>query len=107
MNRIIFYLLLLIINIAAFILIGISFLNGRSFGGEGADVMSETEMFLRHSLYGIIVSVIFSALAFILGYLYMTSVNITTSTLRRIFIGEFILILLVFVLTYGYIYLVV
>lgn len=98
--------MLLVINIMAFVLISISFLSGRSFGEEGTIVISDIEAFLRHSLYGIIISVVFSALALILGYLFKTLVNITKSTLRRMFIGEFILFLSFFLVLYSYIYLI-
>lgn len=102
----IFYFVLLLLNITAFILLGTSFLSGPSFGGEGAVSMSETEVFVRHNLYAMIVSIVFSALASILGYLFRKSVNITIRSLKRIFIGEFVFYLLVFFVVYGYIYLI-
>jgi hypothetical protein len=105
MNKMIFYSLLLVINIAAFILIGISFLSGPS-SGEGAIKMSEMEAFLNLSIYIIIVSIVFSALAALLGYLFRRSINANMNTIKKIFIGEFILFLFVFLIAYGYVYLI-
>jgi len=102
MNRIIFYFLLLLINIGAFILIGISFLSGPPSSGENA--MSETQAFLSLTVYILIVSIIFSALAALLGYLFRKSLNITINAILKLFIGEFLLFIIVFLVAYWYIF---
>jgi hypothetical protein len=102
MNKMIFYFLLLVINIIAFTLIGISFLSGPS-SGEGAIKMSELQAFLNLSIYIITVSIVFSALAALLGYLFRKSINANMNTIKKIFIGELILFLVVFLVAYGYI----
>jgi uncharacterized protein YybS (DUF2232 family) len=90
----------------ALVLIGITFLSAPSAGGDGSLQLSETEVILRRFIYIVIVSGIFAFLAYIIGYLFRTSIKITKKGLKKIFIYDFLFFILVFLLSYLYIYLI-
>jgi hypothetical protein len=98
--KILFYVLVLINNIIALVLIGISFLSGPSATGEGAEKNTEALIFFRHMFYGIIVSLIFAATSLLIGYLFKKTLNFSREALLKLFVGVFALLLFVFLIVY-------
>ena len=91
-----FYFLLVIINnIAAFLLIGISFLNGPPSLTE-EEAAKRGGMFLispiyRDTIFIVILSLFFSAITYYFSYIFRKELNIAKKRLLQIFFGQMIL----------------
>ncbi len=103
--KIVFYSLLVIINVVALGFISIAFLGTPSAGGtEGAIEYTELEIFFRRLLYVAIVSMVFSTCALIVVYIFRNSLNFQKKSFLKIFLGEFILFIATYFLLYTCIY---
>lgn len=105
-KKILFYFLLTITNALAFLFLGISFLSGYSYGGEGTIVYSEFQKGTRLSLYAFIVSLIFSLIASLLSFVFRKNLNYNRNSIMKIFTIEFLLFVLVFYISYIIVYIV-
>jgi hypothetical protein len=107
-SKLFYYLLLKVTNITAFFLIGISFLSGPPALNEKEiamwSIISRIDPFIRLCLYIIIVSIIFSAIAYALSYLFQKSLLIEKNKLRKIFLVELALFIGAFIIAYSYVY---
>ena len=102
LNRIVFYVLLLALNVWSFILIGISFLVGSSL--EGSQRLTAQQLMFRHVAYGITVSLLFALLILLLGYLFRVKIPWLNNRLFKLFVFEFIIFFGAFIITYSYLY---
>lgn len=109
-KKIVYYILLLAINISAFLLIGIAFLNGPPILEQSElanrSIIYKVSPFARFGLYAIIVSLVFSVSAYVLSFLFKKSINMQNHTLRRVLFAEFLFFMLSSLIIYLYIYMI-
>lgn len=107
-NKLFYYLLLIVNNITAFFLIGISFLSGPPLLDDREiatrSVIYKIDPFIRLCLFIFIISIIFSAIAYALSYLFQNSLQIEKNKLGKIFLIELTLFIGVFIIAYSYVY---
>src|SRR3712207_5336023 len=98
LKKVIFFLLLLIINTIAVTMIGVSFLGASNANGEGAPRRNETELFLSLFLYIIIVSIVFSSLTYLLAAFFRPSLDFIRWKNRKVLLVQFAFLISVFLL---------
>jgi len=107
-SKLFYYVLLIVTNIIAFFLIGISFLSGPPTLTEKEiamrSIIYRIDPSIRLCLFIILVSIIFSAIAYSLSYLFQKSLHLEKNKLRKIFLVELALFIGVFIITYSYVY---
>jgi len=102
MQKAFFYLLLISANVAAFFFIGMSFLFASNANGEGSPLETETQMFLSLSLYVFIISLVFSGIILLIGFLFRKKLNLNSTKLKKIFFFEMALFLVTYLSIYLY-----
>lgn len=107
-HKLFYYLLLIVNNITAFILIGISFLSGPPSLDQREiatrSIIYKIDPFVRLCLYIVIISIIFSAIADALSYLFKKSLQIEKNKLGKIFLVELSLFIGIFAIAHSYVY---
>jgi len=105
----VYYLLLLVNNTMAFFLIGISFLSGPPPMDEkeivARSIIYRVDPFIRLNLYILIVSIVFSTIAYVLSFFFRRSMHLEKNNLKKIFLVELALFIGVFIIAHFYIYL--
>lgn len=101
---IIFYILMIAINIFGLGVLGISFLGSSNANGEGSPILTETESFLRHATFIAVLSLIFAGLTLLLSIIFRKIAGLNKVKLIKIFLIEFCSFIVIYFLVYGYIY---
>ena len=102
LKKAIFFLLLLVENVIAFILISIAFLSGPP--AEGPNRLTGNEYFFRLTLYALVISLIFSALTVLLSFLFRRCFNFSTRGILKIFIYQVAALMSIFAATCFYLF---
>ena len=102
LHKIMFNILLGLINIFGLLLLAVIFLGASNFNGEGAPMISETEAFFRKTLYAFIISFFVAGLSFLLGLIYRNKLDSRPVNVRNLFLIELIVFMTIFFVVYFY-----
>ena len=102
LNKILFIILLLAINIIAITMIGLSFLGASNANGEGRPMISETEAFFHLFLYSFVISIIFSGLTYLLANVFRHVVNLVIWNNKHLLLIQLAFLISIFLYIYLY-----
>ena len=101
-SRLIYYIIMVSINLFALLIICGSFFGTSNANGEGSPVQTNWEAFLWHGTRIFIFSLIIAGAATLLSYLFRNSLHLTSMSLKRIFTVEISSCLALFLIIYFY-----
>jgi hypothetical protein len=103
-KKILFVLVLIILNLVGSFLISMVFLGSPNANGEGAPVRTEFISFLHMFVYVLAVSISISFIGLLLTRIFRSILSFDKVYIRRIFWFELLFLLIVFFLPFLYIY---
>lgn len=94
--RLIFKSLVVLINVVASFFLGLIFIGSFSMSTEAANPLTEQQVLVRIIIYGLGVSLFFSIITFLLGILFKKKISFEWKYLRKLFLIQFVLLILIF-----------
>lgn len=101
-TKIIYHILLVLINIIGLFFLGLIFLGTPNINEEALNHVSEGQALLKQFLYVFTVSITFSVLSLLLSFLFKRKLSLTPIYLKRLFLIQSISFILVYVIIYIY-----
>ena len=102
--KIIYCVLLVALNVISITLIGVVFLGASNANGEGAPVENEFITFLRHLVYIVIVSLLFSILTLLLTKAFRRYLPTNNHLIKNIFWIQLAGLISIFFIVYMYLW---
>ncbi|TAE14709.1 MAG: hypothetical protein EAZ47_03730 [Bacteroidetes bacterium] len=101
-----FYKILVVLNnLLACFFLGLFFLGASNNNGEGAPMITEQQALFKQAIYGIVVSLFFSAITFLLGVIFRKKMSSDWKYLTRAFLLQFFTLIIVYVVIGLFMYL--
>lgn len=102
--KLIYIILLVLNNVFAGVFIGIVFLGGVAMDDEAPHPLNEQQALIRLIGYGIAVSLFFSLISIVIGLIFKKKLHIGRRHLTRLFLFQFMILIVGFAVTCLYIY---
>lgn len=100
--RLIYYIIIVSINLFGLLIVSGSFFGASNANGEGSPMQTDLEAFLWHGTRLLVFSLIIAGGATLISYLYRKRMNFTTRNLKRIFSFEIFGFMTLFLVIYFY-----
>lgn len=97
--------LLILINALACFFLGLIFLGRFSMSDEAANPLNEQQVLVKIILYGIAISLFFSAITFLLGIIFRKRMSFNWKYLKRLLLLQFLILLIVYTIISLFVYL--
>lgn len=93
----------MLINLSACFFLGLIFIGSFSMSPEAVNPLSEQQVLVRQIIYGVGVSLVFSLISLLIGAIFKRKLSFDGRYLKRIFIIQFFLLILVYTVVYFFI----
>jgi hypothetical protein len=97
--------LLILINALACFFLGLIFIGSFSMSTEAANPLNEQQVLVRMIMYGVGVSLFFSLITLLLGIIFIKKMSFNWKYLLRLFLLQFLVLLMVYALISLFVYL--
>ena len=102
-SKLIYRGLLILINVFGFFFLGLIFLGSFSVSPEAANPLNEQQVLIRKIIYGLGVSLVFSLASLLVSVIFRKRLSFDWNYLKRFFLMQFLLLLLVYAIIYFFI----
>jgi hypothetical protein len=102
--KLIYWVLLVLINVFAFLFLRLISMASFTMSPEARNPLNEQEVLTRLILYGVLISLFFSLISFAVSIMLKKKLSFDWTYLKRFFVIQFFLLVLVYGIIYFYIY---
>lgn len=96
--KVIYKVLLVLVNVIACFFFGLFFLGASNNNGEGAPMITEKKFLFKQAVYGFAVSLFFSIVTLMLGIIFRKKMTFDWRYLKKLLAIQFILLITIYTL---------